>query len=381
MADKIAVINFGRFQPPTIGHQEVIDTMVEQGKSKAQDAEVKQVSLFVFVSQTQDKKKNPLSVDERESILTEAVKDANIHVGVEGHNPKTMLEAAAVLNDQGFNRLVVVVGSDRVSEFKDVLDRYNGQETKAGVILYEYDEIEVIQAGAQRQEGELDPDSDMEVTEASGSAARQAAVQGDFDSFLQIFILDDEDMARETYESIRTTHGVPQKEESDEVQEKIIAERSKIQDRRINIREELRTARTLHNTGIVESVEDRPSDDPENITNPMTKTFVHHGKVDLDIEETTDVVRVANINLRAHKAVDGKFRESFMLDGFSINIAEAFSDLVEDAQSNNKLFEVVMAPLPKKAGHPLHAHRGKIIRNAVRYMPPELSKHVLIRYQ
>jgi hypothetical protein len=49
--DKVAYYTFGRLNPPTIGHEKLLDSLAK--KSGKND-------YFVFLSQTQDSKKNPL---------------------------------------------------------------------------------------------------------------------------------------------------------------------------------------------------------------------------------------------------------------------------------------------------------------------------------
>ena len=50
--DKIAYFTFGRLNPPTIGHEKLMDALAKQAGRN---------DYFVFVSQTQDKKRNPLN--------------------------------------------------------------------------------------------------------------------------------------------------------------------------------------------------------------------------------------------------------------------------------------------------------------------------------
>ena len=68
----------------------------------------------------------------------------------------------------------MVVGSDRVTEFDTLLNKYNGVNGRHG--YYGFDNIEVVSAG------ERDPDAEG-VTGMSASKMRAAAVDGDFDTF------------------------------------------------------------------------------------------------------------------------------------------------------------------------------------------------------
>jgi hypothetical protein len=86
---------------------------------------------------------------------------------------KTALEVAVELSGK-YDKLIMVVGSDRVDDFTSLLNSYNGIKSKHG--FYEFKEIEVISAG------ERDPDADI-ASGMSASKMRKAATQGDFEAF------------------------------------------------------------------------------------------------------------------------------------------------------------------------------------------------------
>ena len=68
----------------------------------------------------------------------------------------------------------MVVGSDRVSDFNTLLNRYNGEDVKHG--FYQFDEIKVVSAG------ERDPDAEG-VEGMSASKMRAAVADGNYDVF------------------------------------------------------------------------------------------------------------------------------------------------------------------------------------------------------
>ena len=86
---------------------------------------------------------------------------------------KDVMEIAAGLSGK-LNKLIMIAGSDRVLEFKSLLNSYNGVDSKHG--FYKFEEIEVISAG------ERDPDADG-ASGMSASKMRHAATQGDFEAF------------------------------------------------------------------------------------------------------------------------------------------------------------------------------------------------------
>ena len=162
--EKTAVFTFGRFNPPTIGHQKLLQRVLRVAKQKGGDA-------HIFGSFSQDKKKNPLSHTDKMKYLKEM-----FPTEMRGYRPtsglRTAIDVAVHLNS--YDHLVMVVGSDRVNEFDRLLSTYNGVDARHG--KYEFKSIEVVSAG------ERDPDAEG-VTGMSASKMRAAAGSGDYDSF------------------------------------------------------------------------------------------------------------------------------------------------------------------------------------------------------
>lgn len=163
---KSAVFAFGRMNPPTAGHEKLISTVISIAKKL-------NATPFVFVSHTQDVKKNP---------LTSAQKVKYIHLGVPGASKvvladssvKTPFDALAHLIKLGYTDVTMIAGEDRVPEFKKTLGSYvNHPDPKKS---FELDSFKVISAG------ERDPDADG-VTGISGSKMREYVARNDFASF------------------------------------------------------------------------------------------------------------------------------------------------------------------------------------------------------
>ena len=162
--ESTAVFTFGRFNPPTIGHQKLLQAVQKVARQKSG-------KTFIFGSFSQDKKKNPLSHQQKMKYLKQMFPNE-----MKGNKPvsglRTAIEVAVYLNS--YDNLVMVVGSDRVSEFQKLLDTYNGVEARHG--MYSFKKIEVVSAG------DRDPDAEG-VTGMSASKMRAAAAAGDMDSF------------------------------------------------------------------------------------------------------------------------------------------------------------------------------------------------------
>ena len=162
---KTAVFVFGRFNPPTIGHGKLLNALTAIAQREGGKA-------LVYTSGTQDAKKNPLSKKQICKYMKKAFPKEKKHFQTRS-NVKTALDVAVELHEK-YDKLVMVVGSDRVSDFSSLLNTYNGIKSKHG--FYKYKEIDIISAG------ERDPDAEG-ATGMSASKMRAAAVQGDFDAF------------------------------------------------------------------------------------------------------------------------------------------------------------------------------------------------------
>ena len=149
---------FGRFNPPTIGHKKLLD----QAASLAGDGD-----LRIYPSRSFDPKKNPLDPNQKTSMMSQMFPDHSENI-INDENVSTIFDALKLANDEGYSNVQIVVGSDRVSEFDSLAQKYNGK-------LYEFEEIETISAG-ERDDGEG-------VSGMSASKMRKAAAENDFETF------------------------------------------------------------------------------------------------------------------------------------------------------------------------------------------------------
>ena len=163
-----AVFAFGRFNPPTIGHQKLIETVL----STAEKANGK---AYLFLSHKQNNKTDPLDFKSKQSYIQQFY--PKLAVGDAGAN--TIIKALQKIQAEGRTRIIMVAGSDRVEEFQKLLNQYNGKPDKAGNDLYKFDSIDVVNAGQR------DPDAEG-VSGASASKARELANKGQEHEFTKI---------------------------------------------------------------------------------------------------------------------------------------------------------------------------------------------------
>ena len=159
--NKSFAFTFGRFNPPTIGHEKLIRTVASQGSD-----------YKIFISRSQDAVKNPLSPSDKLKWMTKIFKNYASHILVMPTN--MVLELATKIYSMGYKSITMVVGSDRVGEFKSILTKYNDEKNRHG--YYNFKNINIVSAG------ERDPDEEG-VTGMSASKLRDYARRGDLKNF------------------------------------------------------------------------------------------------------------------------------------------------------------------------------------------------------
>ena len=196
---KKVVFTFGRMNPPTIGHQKLVDKVNDVARSNGADARV-------YLSHTQNNKKDPLDYKDKIRFARKAFGKSVIQ-----STSKTVFDVAKELQKSGYTDIIMVVGSDRVQEFKKILNKYNGKD-------FEFDSIDVVSAG------ERDPDA-TGVEGMSASKLRKLATEGDFETFKSGLPKKIQGDAKQLYDKIRNT--IKEEVELDERAPLTIAQRQK----------------------------------------------------------------------------------------------------------------------------------------------------------
>ena len=154
-------IAFGRFNPPTTGHEKLLDTVAS---SSDED------DYMIVPSRSQDNKKNPLDPDTKVSVMQKMFPKHKNKIVNDKAN-RTIFDVLKKAHNDGYANVRIVGGGDRVKEFDKLANDYNGK-------LYQFDNLEVMSAG------DRDPDSD-DVTGMSASKQRKAAAEGDIKAFMK----------------------------------------------------------------------------------------------------------------------------------------------------------------------------------------------------
>ena len=127
------MFTFGRFNPPTTGHEKLIQKVASVAGSNP---------YRIYPSHTQNAKKDPLPHTLKVAYMRKMFPKhrGNIIASKDG---RTAIQIAEMLYKEGFTDLVMVVGSDRVKEFSTLLNRYNDAPDKRGNQLFKFDSVQV----------------------------------------------------------------------------------------------------------------------------------------------------------------------------------------------------------------------------------------------
>jgi len=186
---KSIVFAFGRFNPPTNGHEKLMDKVASVSKGGA---------YRIYPSQSTDPKKNPLKFDEKVKFMRKMFPKHARSI-IADKKIKTAIDVVAKLYDEGYTKVTMVVGSDRVTEFETLLNKYNGVKARHGYFNFK-DGVQIVSAG------ERDPDSD-DVSGMSASKLRAAASANDFEVFSKGMPAGYKD-AQSLFNAIRTGMGL-----------------------------------------------------------------------------------------------------------------------------------------------------------------------------
>ena len=156
--DTLTIV-FGRFNPPTVGHEKLL----QAAEKAAIGGELK-----IYPSRTNDPKKNPIDPDMKISYMKKMFPDYEEQI-INDPEMVSIFNVLVTAAEDGYKNINIVVGADRQAEFENLANKYNGE-------LYDFKEIRVISAGVR--------DADAEGVEGmSASKMRKAVQDDDFDAF------------------------------------------------------------------------------------------------------------------------------------------------------------------------------------------------------
>jgi nicotinic acid mononucleotide adenylyltransferase len=185
------VFAYGRFNPPTIGHDKLMKEVITQARKNG-------ANHIVYASASTDKRKNPLDQATKIKFMKKMFPQNKILPA--GGTQRTFMEVLKFY-DKMYGEIIMIAGSDRINEFQTIADKYNGKD-------YNYKSIKVVSSG------ERDPDAEG-VAGMSASKMREMAKQNDFKTFKTGLTsnLSDRD-AKQLFDAVKKGMGINERYES-----------------------------------------------------------------------------------------------------------------------------------------------------------------------
>ena len=159
--DRHVVFAFGRMNPPTVGHEKLVDTIKAHAEKVGGEA-------HIYLSKSHDKKKNPLDYETKHAFAKKAFGNVVKHTPEGSSNVFGILKH---LHHQGYTHATLIAGDDRVEDYKRIANSYNGPDKD-----FNFKKVEVKSAGAR------DPDAEG-VEGMSASKMRSLASAGKHKEF------------------------------------------------------------------------------------------------------------------------------------------------------------------------------------------------------
>lgn len=165
--EKTLYFVWGRMNPPTAGHEKLLDFL----KAKAGNNPFR-----IYLTQSEDKNKNPIPFVQKVKFARKGFPQYARQIMMD-KKLRTIFDAMTSFYNEGFRRVVVVAGEDRLREYDVTLKKYNGKKGRHG--FYNFERITVLSAGKR------DPES-KGVEGVSGTKLRGFAEKGEFAKFAQL---------------------------------------------------------------------------------------------------------------------------------------------------------------------------------------------------
>ena len=164
--EKTLYFVWGRMNPPTAGHEKLLDFLKDKAGTNP---------FRIYLTQSEDDKKNPIPFVKKVKFARKGFPQYARQIML-NKKLKTIFDAMTSFYDEGFKRVVVVAGGDRIREYDVTLNKYNGKKGRHG--FYNFERITVLNAG------DRDPES-KGIDGVSGTKLRGFATSNDFTKFAQ----------------------------------------------------------------------------------------------------------------------------------------------------------------------------------------------------
>lgn len=209
---KRAAVVVGRFNPPTIGHYTVFNT-VKKFIRDNENLNLDPVPIVVVIAgkeTSKDKSKNPLTANERISFM----KGSGNANGIKFLEADSAFNAFEAVRKAGYEPIAVAAGSDRGDKYLEMLDKYfktqDGKEIDHYAIT-----LDRVTESVQKEKLDKDAalsdvlkymDDEIPTNMVSASLARLAVKKDEFEKFMIIVGLTEKpQLARKMFDKIKTS--------------------------------------------------------------------------------------------------------------------------------------------------------------------------------
>jgi len=164
--EKTVYFTFGRLNPPTMGHEMLLNKLAKAAGRNP---------YKIYLSKSSDPKKNPLSYNDKIKFARKMFPKHARQI-IKDNNIKTIMDIAAALFKEGYVNIVMAVDGPRSREFDVLLNKYNGVKGRHG--FYNFKSIKFVNVGERN-------DSSEGIDGVSATKQRNAAKNNDFVTFTQ----------------------------------------------------------------------------------------------------------------------------------------------------------------------------------------------------
>lgn len=197
--NETAVFCFVKANPPTKAHYQLFRKVIATAYAKGGDP-------LIFLSQAYDSQKNPIPWKLKTRYVFDFLKDfikKTIYVCSE-ESVKTVLDAMQFIYQRNYKKVIFIVGNELLKDMEALLEDNNDKENES-TTYYKFDSINVVSLGGS------DPDIDIKNSVYSGSQARNAVLDDDFEKFYSIVMASTETQSRQLFSIVRAGLGITEK--------------------------------------------------------------------------------------------------------------------------------------------------------------------------
>jgi len=198
MSNHIVVFSFGRFNPPTTGHQLVFETVKKSAKSMGADH-------VIFASPSHDNRDNPLSWKDKLYFLKKIFPQCNFNTDP---SVKNIWQAVEYLSSMDYRKLFFVCGNDRGDVAAKIRKYIQHPDASKSLNIDTFEKIEL-----NRGRGPVD------LPGVSGTLARSYVRDNRYEDFVKI-VPGTDSIRRELFNRLRTNMQKSLKESNDNKESK-----------------------------------------------------------------------------------------------------------------------------------------------------------------